>query len=171
MPISLSELNQLNSDAFVAICGPFFEHSSWIAERTFSQRPFSTREVLHRSLCSTLHSATEPEQIALIAAHPDLVGRAALAGTLTAESNREQAAAGLGQLTGDEISLFERYNREYRERFGFPFVICARENKKEAILAAFPLRLKNSREQEIQTALAEIEKIAWLRLCDAISEG
>ena len=87
---------------------------------------------------------------------------------LTAESQREQAAAGLKELSPDEVSFFENYNREYRERFGFPFVICARLNKKEAILRAFPQRLKNSRDEEIATALDEIFKIAQLRLADLI---
>ncbi len=91
-------------------------------------------------------------------------------GRLTKESTAEQSAAGLTQLTPEEISAFDRYNTAYRSKFGFPFIICARENKKATILAAFPVRLKNSRQQEIQTALAEIAKIAKLRLLDAVSE-
>jgi len=98
----------------------------------------------------------------MIRAHPDLVGRAAL----TAESAREQAGAGLNQLSPEEIALFQRHNAAYREKFGFPFVICARLNKKEAILAGFERRLPHSREQEIQAALEEIFKIAELRLRD-----
>ncbi|MCP6756244.1 2-oxo-4-hydroxy-4-carboxy-5-ureidoimidazoline decarboxylase, partial [Klebsiella pneumoniae] len=89
--------------------------------------------------------------------------RLAREGQLTTESTREQSAAGLAALLPEEIDLFERYNADYRSKFGFPFVICARENKKEAILAAFSVRLKNTREQEIDTALTEIAKIARLR--------
>lgn len=169
--ISLQSLNNLDRDAFIAICGRFFEHSPWIAERTWPARPFPTRDALHHALCETLSRATVTEQIQLIAAHPDLVGKAALANALTTESTREQSAAGLGNLSADEIALFQRYNAEYHAKFSFPFVICARENKKDAILAAFPVRLRNTREQEIATALREIEKIARLRLMDAISEG
>jgi len=110
-------------------------------------------------------------QEALIRAHPDLVGQAALAGTLTRASTGEQAAAGLdaGALTEDEIAAFARNNAAYRERFGFPFVICARENRKESILAGFAARLGNTREREIRQALREIGKIAWYRLADVVA--
>jgi len=163
-------LNQASRDEFVRVCGPLFEHSPWIAERTFAKRPFASIDELHGSLVQTVRTASSDEQVKLIASHPDLVGRLAREGRLTGESTREQAAAGLTQLSPIEIEQFEQYDTEYRARFGFSFVICARENKKDAILAAFPLRLRNSREQEIDTALAEIAKIARLRLLDAVTE-
>jgi OHCU decarboxylase len=119
---------------------------------------------LHRALCGIVSTASEEEKLALIRAHPDLVGRA----VLTRESQDEQTRAGLLDLSDDEVRIFQRYNEEYRERFGFPFVICARLNKKEAILRAFPQRLEHSREKEIETALEEIYKIAELRLRDLI---
>ena len=99
-----------------------------------------------------------------------LDGRAALAGQLTGESTREQAAAGLGNLSADDVRRFQDFNAAYHARFGFPFVICARENKKDAVLAAFPVRLRNDREVELNAALAEVFKIAKLRLFDAVSE-
>jgi 2-oxo-4-hydroxy-4-carboxy-5-ureidoimidazoline decarboxylase len=166
----LSLLNRADRAGFVAVCGPLFEHSPWIADRTWPRRPFATCDALHGALCDAMYAATVEEQTNLIAAHPDLVGRLAREGRLTRESIAEQAAAGLTQLTEDEAAAFDRYNGAYRERFGFPFVICARENKKAAILAAFPVRLANTREREIRTALAEIAKIAKLRLTDAVSE-
>ena len=167
---TLRELNVCDRNAFVRVCGPLFEHSPWIAQRTFDRRPFASLDELHQALCHAMRAATLDEQVQLIAAHPDLVGRLAREGRLTRESSREQAAAGLAQLGDDEVAAFERFNDEYRATFGFPFVICARENKKEAILAAFPVRLRNTREQEIETALGEIEKIARLRLRDAVRE-
>ncbi|MEA3188958.1 MAG: 2-oxo-4-hydroxy-4-carboxy-5-ureidoimidazoline decarboxylase [Chthoniobacter sp.] len=151
---------------FVRTVGPVFEHSPWIAERASERRPFESADDLRAALCDTVDAAGEAEKLALIRAHPDLVGRA----VLTAESQGEQAAAGLLELTPEESGLFAQYNREYRERFDFPFVICARLNKKEAILDAFPRRLKNSRAEEIQTALEEIFKIAQLRLADLIND-
>jgi 2-oxo-4-hydroxy-4-carboxy-5-ureidoimidazoline decarboxylase len=169
-PISLAELNQLDRAGFVAICGPLFEHSPWIAERTFFQAPFASREDLHAALCATLGLATNEEKLGLVRAHPDLVGRLAREGALTRESTGEQAAAGLTALTADEVRQFDSNNVAYRAKFNFPFVICARENKKEAILAAFPERLQNSPEQELATALIEIGKIARLRLWDAVQE-
>lgn len=170
MSIALSRLNESDREHFVAVCGPLFEHSPWIARRTWEKRPFESRDMLHSALCATMFAASADEQLRLIGSHPDLVGRMAREGRLTHESTTEQAAAGLSDLSVEEIERFDRYNAAYRERFGFPFVICARENRKNAILAAFPARLKNTREAEIQIALGEIAKIAWLRLLDAVDE-
>ena len=168
---TLSEINRLDQRQFVEILGPLFEHSPWIAERTWSARPFADRASLHRTLCETVAHANEAEKLSLLRAHPDLVGRAALAGTLTASSTKEQASAGLDNLTTQEIAQFQQYNRDYQEKFDFPFIICARLNKKEAILAGFVSRLQNSHAQELETALGEVSKIAWLRLCDVVAES
>jgi OHCU decarboxylase len=167
----LSSLNGFDRGRFVAVCGPLFEHSPWIAERTWPRRPFASVDALHAALVEAMYSATEAEQIKLISAHPDLVGRLARQGRLTAESTTEQSAAGLGALSPDDAEAFDRYNSQYKAKFGFPFVVCARENKKDAILEAFPTRLNNSRPAEIATALLEISKIARLRLLDAVNDG
>ena len=166
---TLEQLTSLARDEFVHVVGPVFEHSPWIAEATWPKRPFASVEQLHKALTETVRNAGEEQQLALIRAHPDLVGRAALAGTLTRESTGEQASAGLSKLMPEEIETFQKSNAAYREKFGFPFVICARLNKKKAILSGFERRLKNSPQQEIQTALEEIFKIAELRLRDLIS--
>ena len=167
--MTVSNLNALDRDSFVAAVGHLFEHSPWIAERAWEKRPFAGADELHAALVATMYAASPEEKLALIRAHPDLVGRAARAGTLTASSTGEQAAAGLDALSPEEIVLFDRYNAEYRESFGFPFVICARENRKESILRAFPERLRHSREEEIAAALAEIAKIARFRLLDLLA--
>ena len=167
--MNLAQLNLLARDEFVRLLGPVFEHSPWIAEATWPQRPFASVEALHHALCQTVAGAGEETQLALIGAHPDLVGRAAQAGTLTPASTHEQASAGLNQLTPEEIAAFQKFNAAYRDQFGFPFIICARLNKIEAILAAFPKRLGHSRVEEIQAALAEISKIARLRLDDLVN--
>jgi len=164
--LSLREINDLDEGAFVARLGFLFEGSPWIAQEAWHRRPFRSLEHLHSVLCDAMYAAPMERQVALIGAHPDLVGRAALAGTLTPESTREQAAAGLDRLSPEEIERFTHLNRSYREQFGFPFVICARENKKESILRGFETRLHHSGEEEITTALREIGKIAWLRLRD-----
>ena len=145
-----------------------FEHSPWIAETAFTKKPFADLENLHRALCETVKNSGEEKQLALIRAHPDLVGKIALAGQLTKESTNEQASAGLNKLSPEEIDLFQKQNAAYKNKFGFPFVICARLNKKAAIFAGFETRLKNSRERETKTALEEIFKIAELRLQDLI---
>ncbi len=166
----LHSLNAMDEAAFVVAVGHVFEHSGWIAQRTHRKRPFDTIASLHERLVDTVRSADDAERLDLIRVHPDLVGRMAREGGLTRASTSEQRAAGLAVLSQAEREQFDRYNAAYRERFGFPFVICARENKKDAILAAFPVRLENTREAEIDIALAEIYKIARLRLIDAVSE-
>lgn len=167
--ISLATLNTLDQPTFVATLGHVFEHSPWIVAAAWAQRPFESREALHAALVAVVHTSAEAQQIALIQAHPDLAGKLAQRGQLTAASQHEQAAAGLDTLSAEEMRQFTHYNAAYRERFGFPFVICARENKKAAILAAFPVRLQHTRSEEIATALAEIAKIAWLRLCAEVT--
>jgi len=167
---TLAELNAMDESRFIEICGPFFEHSPWIAQRAWGRKPFASLDELHRTLLDVVKRSTVDEKLGLIRAHPDLVGRLAREGRLTSESTQEQKSAGLDSLSSDEIEQFERFNGQYREKFGFPFVICARENRKEAILASFPVRLKNDRDAEIETALREIGKIAHLRLKDALWE-
>jgi 2-oxo-4-hydroxy-4-carboxy-5-ureidoimidazoline decarboxylase len=171
MPCPLAELNACDLPRFLEVCGPLYEHSPWVAERAFARRPFASREALHAALVAAVAAAAAEEQLALIRAHPDLVGRLAREGRLTAASTAEQAAAGLDTVTAAEATAFERFNQDYRDRFGFPFVICARENRKDAILAAFPLRLAHSADEERATALAEIGKIGRLRLLDAVSDA
>ena len=108
--ISLIQLNSCSRDEFVRTVGPVFEHSPWIAEETWARRPFASVEKLRAQFCETVNAAGQEKQIALIRAHPDLVGRAALAGTLMRESTGEQAGAGLSQLSPEEISLFQKQN-------------------------------------------------------------
>jgi allantoate deiminase len=168
---TLTQLNAMEQAKFVGVCGSFFEHSPWVAEQAWAQRPFATRAELSVSMCRAVGAAPVDRQLALIRAHPDLVGKLAREGRLTSESTSEQAGAGLTDLSETEAAAFERYNAAYHDKFGFPFVICVREHRKEAILTAFPIRLENSREQEMAVALLEIYKIANLRLLDAIWEG
>lgn len=165
---SLSSLNEDTLAGFVAHVGPVFEHSPWIAGRTWPQRPFTSRDDLLHKLTATVRNASRGEQVALIRAHPDLAGRLAQQNALTPASSGEQASAGLDGLSPAERAHFTAANARYRERFGFPFVICARLNDQAAMLAAFARRLPLDEEEEIRNALAEIEKIAALRLADLV---
>jgi OHCU decarboxylase len=163
----LVESNAMDDrDTFVERYGPLFEHSPWVAEDAWEHGPFADREALARALEQAMYAAPRDRQLALIRAHPDLAGRAAVEGTLTASSQREQAAAGLDRLTPDEYETFTRTNAAYRERFGFPLVVCAREHTKDSILRTAAERLDHTPEQEIDVALGEIAKIARLRLED-----
>jgi 2-oxo-4-hydroxy-4-carboxy-5-ureidoimidazoline decarboxylase len=165
MSVTLAELNAMDQAEFTKTVGHVFEHSSWIAEGAWIGRPFPSVSALHAAMRAILSKSSPEKQLGLIQAHPDLVGKA----VLTAESQGEQAGAGLTDLTPDEVEIFDRYNKAYREKFGFPFVICVRENKKDAILTQFPLRMEHTIEQEHFTALVEICKIARLRLEDAVA--
>ena len=167
-PLTLKHLNTLDQSDFVAALSGIFEGPPWIVSEAWQSRPFSNIDVLYSALCQVMYAAPIKRKVALIQAHPDLVGRAARTGTLGPASTAEQAAAGLNELTADEIATFERLNADYQQRFSFPFVICAREHKKQSILAGFADRMHNTREQEIATALDEVAKICRLRLLDTI---
>lgn len=166
--ITLQEINALDQERFVQVLGTLFEGPPWIVAEAWHQHPFADRAHLLQTLCSIMDNAPREQQVLLLQAHPDLVGRAALAGTLSPASTNEQAAAQLDHLSPEEIATFQRLNTQYRNRFGFPFVICARENKKASILAGFAARLQHTREQEITLALAEVAKICAFRLDDLV---
>jgi OHCU decarboxylase len=168
---ALRKLNMMNAHGFARVVGPVFEHAPWVAERAFALHPFRSMADLHEKLCQTLHASGDEEKLALIGAHPDLIEQAAGgAPAPTTQAQAERTAAGLDRLSAAEVEMFQAYNDAYRDQFGFPFIVCAPQNRKEAILAAFPKRLKNTREKEIATALAEICKIAELRLADTVEE-
>lgn len=140
-----------------------FEHSPWVEQRAAAQ-PSSGDH--YADLMAVVAAATAEEQLALIRAHPELAGKAAVDRTLTDASAAEQASAGLDRLTPDEYARFQRSNAAYAARFGFPFVICVRLTDKAGILSAMERRLGNDRDTEIATALTEIGEIVRLRLED-----
>ena len=149
--------------AFVARYGALFEHSPWVVERAAERLPFDD---LHTGLMQVVHDATPAERLALIRAHPELAGKAAIDGSLTQASAAEQASAGLDRLTPEEFRRFHDLNARYAARFGFPFIICVRLTDKAGILAAMTQRLTHDERSEIATAIAEIGKIVALRLED-----
>lgn len=167
---SLATLNAIDLPGFVGSLGHLFEHSPWVAEETWLRRPFRDEAHLHAELCATMRGASRERQLALIRAHPDLAGRLAQQRQLTADSTREQASAGLDALSAGELATFQAMNDRYRQRFQFPFIICARLNAKASILSAMAARVGNDAEVEFATALGEIEKIARLRLTDVLQK-
>ena len=166
---TLDEVNRLSPRDFSAAFGAVYEHSPWIAERALATRPFDSREALQSALYGALQASSDDEKLALIRAHPMLAGKEADAGTLTDASAREQAAAGLGALTPDQKAELAILNARYADTFGFPFVICARLNRRDAIFGTLRARLHNTREQEIANAIAQIGEIARLRVADLVS--
>lgn len=164
----LDAVNALDAAAFVSIFGNIYEHSPWVAERAYGARPFATVTALAGAMATAVAAAGEAEQLGLLRAHPDLAGRAALAGELTPASSAEQARAGLDRLTPAEMDRFQKSNAAYAARFGFPFILAVKYWGKAHVLAAFDRRLQNTREQEMRTALGEVDKIALVRLLDQV---
>jgi len=167
--LALDDLNAMEEDAFADALGGVFEHSPWVARDAHAARPFRTVDDLQAALEAAVGGAERERQVALIREHPELAGREAAAGELTAESAGEQARAGLDRLSAAEVAALRDLNRAYRERFGFPFVVCVREHTKDSILAWGAERLGHSTDEEIAIALGEIAKIAGLRLHDVVT--
>ena len=169
--ITVEETSNFGREEFVARFGGVYEHSPWVAETAWCERPFRGLSELHGAMESAVNAASDERKMELIRAHPDLVGKAAVAGELTPESECEQASARLNRLSPEEYEAFTQMNRSYREKFGMPLIFCVREHSKDSILKAAEQRLGNSKEEEIEMALAEISKIARLRLEDLVQEG
>lgn len=155
------EANALSEAAFIARYGALFEHSPWVVERAARARPFDD---LHAGLMAVVHAASLDDQLALIRAHPELAGKAAIDRSLTDASAAEQASAGLDRLSAEEFARFHALNAAYAARFDFPFIICVRLTDKAGILAAMEQRLGATRNAEIATAIAQIGEIVRLRL-------
>jgi OHCU decarboxylase len=168
---SLAQLGDLDERGFVSALGSLFEHSPWVAEGAWRRGPFESVPELHAALEVAMREAPRERQLELIRAHPELAGREAQQHTLTRDSSHEQASAGLDRLTADELEALRRLNAAYRERFGFPLIVCVREHTKDSIIAWGVARLAHSREEEINIALGEITKIARLRLAGLIEEA
>ncbi|HLY66283.1 MAG TPA: 2-oxo-4-hydroxy-4-carboxy-5-ureidoimidazoline decarboxylase [Chloroflexota bacterium] len=158
----------MKREDFMEGFGAVAEGSPWVAEEVWRLAPFAGLSDLSAAFERVIRGCSADQQVKLVRAHPDLVGRAALAGTLSPDSTREQASAGLDALSTQDIAAFQRLNAAYQARFGFPFVICVRENRKQAILEGLSSRLLSSPDREIETAVGEICKIVQLRLADRV---
>lgn len=164
MSYSLTQLNQMSQDEFIAVLGFVFEHTPSIAEKTEHERPFADISELHQAMVKVLQEMSQDEQLALICAHPDLGTKAKMADA----SVQEQADVGLDRLSSQEFDRFLRLNQVYHDRFGFPFIIAVKNQTKESILDAFEERINHTLEEEQQQALSEICQIARFRLEEMI---
>ena len=153
--------------SFLRTFGHLFEHSPWVVERAWAQRPFADAAELHAALVRVIEAADDADQLALARAHPELADRLAIAeGALTAASAVEQAGAGLDRLTPAQYETFQALNGAYRARFGFPFIICVRLTDLAGIEAAMRRRLDNGPDAERREAMTQIGLIGGLRLAD-----
>lgn len=165
---SLDTLNAMSVADFTATLGAIFEHSPWVAERAAAKRPFASVQQLHDAMADAVRGATEDERIALIRAHPELAGRAAVRGELTEESTREQKGAGLDQCSREEFARMQDLNQRYNEKFGFPFVIAVKGHDRHSILDNFSRRLENRRDDEARECIEQIIRIGGFRLADSV---
>lgn len=162
--IPLDALNRLDDAGFAAALAGVFEHAPWVAELAATHRPFASLADLQATLAGIVRGAPAERRLDLLRGHPDLAGKAARAGDLTADSGAEQASAGLDRLTDAEYERFHALNAAYHARFGFPFIVCVRRHGKESILRSFERRLEHSPDAELATALEEVLRIGALRL-------
>jgi 2-oxo-4-hydroxy-4-carboxy-5-ureidoimidazoline decarboxylase len=161
--VSLDALNTLPVSAFVAALGEVFEHAPWVAETTARARPYPTVTALHDAMVQAVRAAAAERLDGFIGSHPELGSRLKRA-DLTGHSQAEQGGLGLDRLSAEEFDRFSRLNAAYREKFGFPFIVCVRRHTRDSILNQFEHRLDNSIDAERSTALREIGLIARLRL-------
>jgi 2-oxo-4-hydroxy-4-carboxy-5-ureidoimidazoline decarboxylase len=162
--MTLWEINRVSSGAFTTALGAIFEHSPWVAERASAARPFADIAGLHDAMMAAVRAAPDAMQLALIRAHPELAGKAALRGELTHDSKLEQSRAGLDLCSPDELARLKALNAAYSAKFGFPFILAVKGYDRAGILREFARRIENDRDAEFDAALAQIGRITRSRL-------
>jgi len=166
--MTLDDVNRLDQADFVRRLGSIIEHSPWIADATWHERPFASVDALHAAMVGALASAPIDTQLAVIRAHPELAGKAAIRGEMTADSIDEQGSAGLTQCSPKEFARLSALNRGYNAKFGFPFIIAVKGLDRATIIERFAARLDNDRATEFNEALAQIARISRLRLAQLL---
>jgi 2-oxo-4-hydroxy-4-carboxy-5-ureidoimidazoline decarboxylase len=169
-PLSIAGLNALPVEEFVQALGGIFEKSPWVAQSASTGRPYPSRGALLAAMVANVESAGAESLLDLIRAHPDLGARLQERAALTPESLHEQGGAGLFSIEDSELDRLRALNKTYSEKFGFPFIICARLSSLDTIFESLQHRLENSREEELAEAWRQIQKIAELRLADLVTD-
>lgn len=167
-PITIDKVNSLGREEFLAAFGDVAEHSPWVAKIAADSRPFADRRAMTEAFIDAVFEAGEPEKLALIRAHPDLAGRAAIAGEIAEDSKREQSGAGLDRLTPVEFEKFTALNQAYREKFEFPFILAVKGVDKHGIIGSFEERLENDHETEFANAIRQVAQIIVFRIEDRV---
>lgn len=170
LPPTLDDLNRADADRFVAYLAEVWEHAPWVAQDIVDQRPFASVDALHRAMVGAVAARPEAERVRFFAGHPELAGQAARKGLMTADSVREQGGLDLAAVDGQEAGRWDALNARYRERFGFPFMLCIARHSRRSALAAFERRVERSRAEELEAALTEIGRITRLRLAARIAD-
>jgi 2-oxo-4-hydroxy-4-carboxy-5-ureidoimidazoline decarboxylase len=160
----LAAINALDRDAFVALLGGVFEHSPWVAAASWDMRPFASTDALHAAMVAAVDRLGETRQLKLLRAHPELAGKAAIRGKLTDDSAQEQAGAGLDRCSPEELARLQALNAAYNTKFGFPFIVAVKGLDRAGIIQQFATRLEHDPATEFREALAQVARIARLRL-------
>lgn len=161
--MQITELHRLSREAFIDQIGHVFEHSPWVADSAYEKAgPFHSSEEVYKQLLDAMHEGTDDQKLSLLRAHPDLGSRI----QMTDASVSEQKGAGLNQLSEQEYEMLKRLNTHYTDRFGFPFILAVKGKTKDDIITNIESRIENSRDEEFETALNEVGKIAVFRLHD-----
>lgn len=168
--LTLSALNAASEQEFVAALSGVFEHAPWVAQAVCSERPFADVQALHEAMIGAIRALPEDRLLRFLCAHPELAGAQARAGSMTLDSTREQGGLALAQLPAAENARWDQLNSAYRERFGFPFILCARRHSYASMLRSFERRLLNDRSTELDAALGEIVRISRLRLAARVAD-
>lgn len=167
--MKLDTLNQLSDNEFIETLGAIYEHSPWVAEGVAMQRPFRSVDELASAMRAVVENSDVPTRIALLRAHPEFAGTAAMSGELTDASTQEQGSLSLNSLPREQHKKMQQFNQRFMERFGFPGIVAVRmQSSVEGIFALFEQRLENTPEQEIDVAIAQVHLIAACRLQDLI---
>ncbi len=162
--MTLDEINALDRGSFVAALGAIYEHSPWVADHAHASGPFASLDALAEAMIDAVRNAPHNEQLALLRAHPELAGQAAVAGTLAALSASEQRGAGLAACSPAEFARLRELNAAYSARFGFPFILAIKGHTRASIIAAFEQRLAHTPTAEFAEALRQVARIARFRL-------
>jgi 2-oxo-4-hydroxy-4-carboxy-5-ureidoimidazoline decarboxylase len=168
--MKLADVNALDEAQFVATLGGVFEHSPWVAQRAAAQRPFASVTALHAAMTGVVARASEDEQLTLLRAHPELAGRAAIRGELTADSTTEQSGAGLTACSPEEFAALTDLNRRYNATFGFPFILAVKGYDRAGVIREFVRRVGHDRATELAECLAQVARIARFRLDALITD-
>lgn len=162
--MQFSDLATLNQTQFTDLLAEIYEHSPWVAAKSWALGPFQSLADLHQAMANTLLQASKEQQLELILAHPELASKAAVAGAMAEASKKEQKGAGLDQCSPTELAQIRSLNQSYRDKFSFPFIIAVSGMNRSQIIAAMQTRLANDPATEFNTALAQINQIALIRL-------
>lgn len=166
MHYSIDTLNKVDKTEFIELLSAIYEETPAVAVRVWPSRPFQSLSDLHQKMANIVNQMTLAEQLTLIRAHPELGANVEMADA----SVREQAGAGLDQISEAEYAQLKALNEAYRRKFEFPFVMAVRGYGKAEIVAAIEARLDNAVAEERARSLQEINQIAKLRLETLISD-